>query len=383
MGRLVLRAARSTMTGSALDALPEEYSRRSLALLAPDAYRSERAVRVWESQGTARQEIHKEAMFDTSRKEEAASAITIPRSQPALDSDRQISLECSGADTLAPRRKELSMGVGRRSRQVGAALMCMLAALILVQGVATGASGDAVCSDDFDDPTSGWETVDSMAGSTLYANGGRFEIRMADHDNVFWTWSPCQSIPDSFSFEATCYSHARVTVYAGVSGVGADPDPELPYVYGVGWGLHDVGWGVAWGVDDENVIVFLITSSGWTTVLSMRNGEWQFPLIDWKMSSAIDTGDRVPNTLQVSVDGDWVTVGINDHRVGRFKTGARVDVGFGLLEGAPETAPGPVSLADGSGWKVGLAVSSVNQSRGQPRAIVEVQFDGFAVYAEP
>jgi len=226
------------------------------------------------------------------------------------------------------------MGVGRRGRHDGIALACMLAALILVQGVAAGASGDAVCSDDFDDSDSGWETVDSMAGSTLYAENGRFEIRMADHDNVFWTWSPCQSIPDSFSFEATCFSHTRVTLSYGVYGVGAKPDPKLPFAYGAGWGLHDVGWGVAWGVDDDNVIVFLIASSGWTTVLSLRNGKWQFPLIDWKMSSAIDTGEGVPNTLQVTVDGDWVTVGINDRRVGRFKTGAKADLGFGLLEGA-------------------------------------------------
>jgi len=280
------------------------------------------------------------------------------------------------------------MGVGRRGRHDGIALACMLAAVVLVQGVATGASGDAVCSDDFDDLNSGWETAASMAGSTLYAENGRFEIRMASRDNVFWTWSPCRSIPDSFTFEVTCYSHARVTVPGREYGVGAEPSPEPPgwqpaFFYGVGWGLHDVGWGVAWGVDDDNVIVFLITSSGWTTVLSMRNGKWQFPLMDWKMSSAIDTGDRVPNTLQVTVDGDWVTVGINDRDVGRFETGAKDDLGFGLLEGADETVPGPVSLADGSSWKAGLAVGSFDQRRDQTRATVEVQFDSFAIYAAP
>jgi len=241
------------------------------------------------------------------------------------------------------------MGIGRRSWQVGVALACALAALILVPGIASDASDDPVCSDDFNDPGSGWDTGTSLAGTAAYRNG-RLEMRMAHRDDVLWSWSPCSSVPDDFVLEVTAHSRP---------------------------GIDIVSWGAVWGVDDENLLVFLITPTGLATVRSMRNGKWQPPLIDWKESPAIDQGDGVPNTLRVTVEGNWVTVRINNVNLGRFEIGASDDLGFGLLEGADETAPGPVSLADGSDWKVGVAAGAFQQTP------VEVEFQSFAICDAP
>lgn len=228
-------------------------------------------------------------------------------------------------------------------------IACLLVSLAVVASASSGREPESVCRDDFNDPRSGWDVATTDVGTALYRNG-HFEIRVARSNQVLWSWSPCTSVPDNFIVEAT--GHSRL---------GAD----------------EAAWGIVWGVDDENLLAFLITPTGLTAVLSMREGKWKTPLIDWTESDLIDRGDGVPNALRVTVDGDSVVVRINNQDVGRFEIGDRADLGAGLLQGAKSTGQGPVSLADGSRWHVGLAAGAFAVTP------VHLGFDAFEVFELP
>jgi hypothetical protein len=231
----------------------------------------------------------------------------------------------------------------------GRAVGCLLALLMLTTSASLGAEPEAICHDDFNDPRSGWNLGSGNVGTAQYRNG-HFEIRVARSDELFWSWAPCKSVPDGFVMEAT-----------GRSRLGAD----------------EAAWGVVWGVDDENLLAFLITPTGMMAVLSMRDGKWTIPVFDWIENAAIHVGDGEPNTLWVTVDGDSVTIRINNLVVGRFEIGSQPDLGAGLLKGAKSTGPGPVSLEDGSAWRVGLVAGAFDITP------VELGFDEFAVYELP
>ena len=238
------------------------------------------------------------------------------------------------------------MRIGERGTRVAVASSCLLAILVFLSSVALG---EAVCSDSFDNAGSGWDVGTSDVGTTEYRNG-IFQIRMARPDELLWSWSPCGSVPDSFIIAATGRTHP---------------------------GIDAASWGIVWGVGDENLLAFLITPTGLTTAVSMREGKWQRPPIAWKESTAIDRGDGVQNRLRVTVDGSSVTVRINNLDVGHFETGEFPDLGAELLEGADSSAPGPVSLADGDGWRVGVIASSFEMTP------VKLNFDSFEVFALP
>jgi hypothetical protein len=239
------------------------------------------------------------------------------------------------------------MGIGGRNKR--AVLSCFIAILVLASGGALGELGEPVCSDDFNSPSGGWDVGTYDVGTVAYRNGS-FRIRMARHGELLWSWSPCKSVPDDFVMKVQ--GHTRP-------------------------GINTASWGVVWGVDDDNLLVFLITPSGMSTVLSMRNGKPQPSVIPWHETVAIDRGDGVPNTLWVTVDGDSVTVGINHYDVGHFEIGESPDLAAGLLEGAKSSGPGPVSLADGSGWKVGVVGGSFDMTP------VELDFDTFELFELP
>jgi len=218
-----------------------------------------------------------------------------------------------------------------------------LAILFLLPIVTDAEEIEAIYYDYFDDPSSGWRTQSGDTGSVQYRSG-KYQVRITRSNYIWWSWAPYEDVPDSFLAEVTGYARAN----SGIS-----------------------KYGLIWGTDSANFLLFYITPTGWFSVRSMRGGNWQTPPIDWKECSAIEQGENKRNTLRATVEEDTVEVYINRRRVGAFALG-----GVGDLAAA-FASPGTVTLGAGDTWHVGLAGASFDA------VPVEFYFGEFSLYELP
>jgi hypothetical protein len=230
-----------------------------------------------------------------------------------------------------------------RSRHLRRASICALIVLAVGSLSLLGEEIQAIWYDTFDDASSGWSENTGDTGSVQYRNG-KYQVRVTRPNYMWWSWAPCDSVPDNFIVEVKGYARATSL-----------------FSY----------FGVVWGTDSDNLLAFLITPTGWFTVESLRGGKWQASPISWKESNSIDCGENESNTLRVTVDGGHVEVRINNHRVGDFETGTQLDLA------AAFTSPTAVSLGAGDSWRVGITGGSFDRSP------VDFYFDSFALYELP
>ena len=219
----------------------------------------------------------------------------------------------------------------------------LLAILFLFPIVAGAEEIEAIYYDYFDDPSSGWLTESGDTGSVQYRNG-KYQVRITRDYYVWWSWAPYEDVPDNFLVEATGYARA-----------------------GSGFSKY----GLIWGTDSANFLLFYVTPTGWFSVRSMVGGEWQAPPIDWKESSSIQTGENTSNTLRVTLEGVSVVVSINRRRVGSFELGGAGDLA------AAFASPGTVTLNPGHTWRIGLAGASFDDTP------VDFYFGEFSLYELP
>lgn len=231
----------------------------------------------------------------------------------------------------------------RRSLFVWCVAMGGIAVLAIASLVSVGEQLEAICYDDFNSSGTGWNVQEGDTGSVQYRNG-KYQVRITSKNHMWWSWAPCEFVPDNFLVEVTGYARASSL-----------------YSY----------YGIIWGTNSDNFLAFLITPTGWTTVLSQRNDEWGASPIAWQECSSIDVGENERNTLRVTVNGTSVEVKVNRRVVGRFETGQSLDLA------AAFASPSLVSLGAGDSWRVGVTGGSFE------KVPVDFYFESFALYEIP
>jgi len=201
----------------------------------------------------------------------------------------------------------------------------------------------AIYYDRFDDEASGWDVEHGDTGSVYYKNG-YYVARITRTNYMWWSWAPYSEIPESFIAEMNGFSS-----------------------YNRGY----CNYGIIWGLDNQNFLVFWITDAGWYRVASMVGGTWKSDPIKWTQSSAVNTGTSSRNRLRVTVEGSTAEFSINGRTVG--------DIALGI---APDSGPfasnaGTISLGVLDSWKIGLAGGAFD------RTPVEIKFKEFALYSLP
>lgn len=177
-------------------------------------------------------------------------------------------------------------------------------------------------SDDFSDPNSGWDRVQTDEGITDYDNGG-YRIVVNKPQSDYWA-NPGRMFGD-----------VRVEVEATKAGGPDDND------FGV----------ICRYQDTENFYYFVISSDGYFGVLRYLNGESQVLGADaLKRSDAILRGGA-RNHLRVDCTGDQLTLFVNGQQVHTV--------------GDPSFATGDVGLLAGTYDVPGT----------------DIRFDNFVVYA--
>jgi hypothetical protein len=219
-------------------------------------------------------------------------------------------------------------------------MMLGLVGALVIPMILQATEIEAIYYDRFDDPGSGWLEDEGDTGSVSYRNG-KYQVLLTREYYLWWSWAPYDHIPDDFIVE--------------ISGSAR----------GLSTGSN---YGIIWGIDNDNFLLFTITPTGWFSVQSQLGGKWQTSPIDWKESRRVKQGEGITNTLRLTVEGDTVGVRINNSNAGTFKMGASSDLA--VVTGTPTT----VRLGTKDTWLVGLAAGSFD---GAP---VRIYFDEFALY---
>jgi hypothetical protein len=222
-------------------------------------------------------------------------------------------------------------------------MMIGFAVALLTSAALHATEIEAIYYDRFDDTGSGWREDEGDTGSVSYRNG-KYQVLLTREQYLWWSWAPHDDIPDSFIVEikGSARGHSTFSNY-----------------------------GIIWGLDSDNFLLFTITPTGWFSVGSQLDGDWQTSPIDWKQSRSIKQGEAVTNTLRVTVEGDAVEVRINNTKVGSFVMGASSDMA--VVTGNTTT----ISLGTTDTWLIGIAAGSSDT------VPIRVYFDEFALYEIP
>jgi len=153
-----------------------------------------------------------------------------------------------------------------------------------------------ILHDDFSDQESGWETLDTTAGSSRYTDEG-LAIQVTAANQLLISTLPVDM--DDIEFTALARQD--------------EGDPDNPY------GL------VLRYTDDDNFYAFLVNRSNHYALLCRANGQWSAPQ-NWTKSEAIR---RAGNTLRVEARGPRIAlyangellVTIEDNRLSRGRVG--------------------------------------------------------------
>ncbi|MBU0596321.1 hypothetical protein KJ567_06530 [Candidatus Bipolaricaulota bacterium] len=230
-----------------------------------------------------------------------------------------------------------------RSRKRAASVLLALGLLVLPLLIVHATEVAAVYFDRFENEGSGWDVEEGDTGSIYYKNG-YYVVRITRAQYLWWSWAPYSNVPDNFIADMNGFSS-----------------------YNKGY----CQYGIIWGLDSQNFLIFWITDAGWYRVASMLDGTWRDSPVNWTQSTAINTGASGRNRLRVTVDGDSAELAINGRTVADFELGIAPD------SGAFASNAGTAALGLFDTWKIGLVAGAFD------RTPVEIKFKEFALYALP
>jgi len=204
--------------------------------------------------------------------------------------------------------------------------------LVLALGAllhAMAAGGELLFHDGFDDPGSHWTRYTDAECEYAYEDG-RYTLAVAERGWLYWVWAPYEGFPVVFQASVQAYS--------------------------VGWSSG--GWGLLWGIDDDNFYLFRVTTNGEYAVDVMAEGVWQPSPVPLTHGAPLNQGLQAENRqlskeneIRVEASTDLVTLWVEGTMI------AQVPI--------PSLGPG----------RIGLAV----QTMGDPN--YTVSFDEFRVFA--
>lgn len=181
------------------------------------------------------------------------------------------------------------------------------------------AKGELLYSDDFSDPSSGWDIRQADDASTVYQNGA-YHITVNNIDWVAWG-NPYDEFTD-FIVEVDATQVA-----------GTDD--------------NDFGVLVRY-VDVDNFYRFEISSDGYYSFDMMQDNEW-ITLIEWTPSDAIRLGKRT-NTITVRCEGDLFTFYVNGQYLDEYRDSTFASGDIGLLAGTIQEAPVHIAFDNVKVW---------------------------------
>jgi hypothetical protein len=152
-------------------------------------------------------------------------------------------------------------------------------------------------SDDFADPSSGWQTESDSSAEVAYQDG-KLRIFVKTTNRLAWAFAGHEFSDFHLAVEATQV---------------AGPDDNM---YGVLVRIQD----------RDNFYRFSISGDGYYMVDKRTGGEWELLTPEWPESDAINTGGGSTNALEVVGQGETMTFFVNgvqlaqvqdsDHRTG-------------------------------------------------------------------
>ncbi|MFC2094981.1 DUF885 family protein [Candidatus Bipolaricaulota bacterium] len=176
--------------------------------------------------------------------------------------------------------------------------------------VALDASGLYV--DEFDDATSGWETMSAARVQSYYENSD-FVLVVDLPGWITGAYAPIDFRLTNFSVETN----------AAAEFVNGETYAE---------------YGFEWGVDLNNQYLACVTADGRYVISHILNGEWQPMIADWLESDVINQGTAA-NKLGLVVNNKYGTFMVNDVELIKFELEIYEPSRIGLVLSTMESVP--------------------------------------------
>ena len=165
-----------------------------------------------------------------------------------------------------------------------------------------GESELPLLSDDFSDPTSGWETHSDSAGGYGY-EGGAYFLEVNRPNQTRWSLAGKQ-----------------------LADFVIDVDTTLEHAAG------DASWGLICRYRSaEDFYLFEISNDGYYAISALNRGKWS-SLVGWTKAEVIRTGAGAGNHLRVACRNDLLSLWVNGVLLAevRDQAFAKGDIGFSL-----------------------------------------------------
>lgn len=102
-----------------------------------------------------------------------------------------------------------------------------------------------------------------------------------------------------------------------------------------------------WVTDSQNFLALATASNGYFKVARRIAGQWAASPISWTTTDAVKLGPNQPNNVRVRLEGQTVTVEINDKQVIKFRRQApEAARSIGLMSSAAQDSADPWTFSD-------------------------------------